>query len=461
MTLRHRIAAVAGLAVAITVLIAAGAIYLAVGAQLHRQIDDALRARAHELIAATDPDRDGDHVCSGAAADGDQSFPAPRDDRDDARFGGAEGYTQIVCGDGVVLRPRGTRSELPVSADARTIAHAGAGSELAATEIAGVHVRVLTEALRSGDGAVQVARPLTEVDHALRNVLLVLAAIAAAGVALAAGLGAVVARAALAPVERFTQRTEAIAGNLDTAERIAAKGDDELARLARSFNATLDALERSVDAQRHLVADASHELRTPIASLRANIQTLEDFDRLHPQDRAALQADIVAELDELTALVADVVELARGNKPPGVLEDDVRVDRIVAALVARAQARAGVHVTLRADLEETLVRGEPERLNRAVSNLIDNAIKWSPPGGVVDIRLHAGTLTVRDRGPGFEPTDLARVFERFYRADDARRRPGSGLGLAIVRQAAEAHGGSAVAENAAGGGAELRVRFSP
>ena len=186
-----------------------------------------------------------------------------------------------------------------------------------------------------------------------------LAVVAAAGVALAAGLGALVARAALAPVRRFTRRTEEIAGNPDPVERIAVEGDDELARLARSFNATLDALERSVEAQRHLVADASHELRTPIASLRANIQTLEDSDRLPEHERAALRADILAELDELTALVGDVVELARGSKPAGVL-DDVRVDRIVAALVsARAGARRRPTSRFRAELEPTLVRGEP------------------------------------------------------------------------------------------------------
>ena len=306
----------------------------------------------------------------------------------------------------------------------------------------------------------QVARPLTEVDHSLRDILLVLAVVAAAGVALAAALGALVARAALAPIRRFTRRTEEIAGNPDPVERIAVKGDDELARLARSFNATLDALERSVEAQRHLVADASHELRTPIASLRANIQTLEDSDRLPEHERAALRADIIAELDELTALVGDVVELARGSKPGRVL-DDVHVDRIVASQVERAQGRGGVDVAFHAELEPTVVRGEPDRVNRAVANLLDNAVKWSPPGGEVELGLRGGTLTVRDHGPGFGHDDLPHVFERFYRAEDSRGMPGSGLGLAIVRQAAEAHGGSVEAANAPGGGALIRVRFAP
>ena len=185
----------------------------------------------------------------------------------------------------------------------------------------------------------QVARPLTEVDHALRQLLLVLLAVGGVGILVAAVLGGVVARAALAPVARFTRRTEALTANPDLSQRLEVEGDDELARLARSFNATLDALERSVEAQRHLVADASHELRTPIASLRANIQMLEDADRLPEDDRASLRADIIAELDELTALVGDVVELARGAKPSDVV-DDVRLDQIVrAARRARRAAR--------------------------------------------------------------------------------------------------------------------------
>jgi two-component system sensor histidine kinase MprB len=458
-TLRHRIAAVAGLAVAITVLIAAAAIYVAVRAELHQQIDDALRARGHELAEGGDRDHDADRVCAGGA-DRDQAFPAPPSDRDDARFGGAEGYAQIVCADGTVLRPAGATSELPTSARELAVARAGSGETLVSTHVGGTHLRVLTRPLAPGRSAVQVARPLTEVDRSLRNIFIVLAIVSAAGIGLAAALGALVARAALAPIQRFTRRTEEIAGDPDARERIEAIGDDELARLARSFNATLDALERSVEAQRHLVADAGHELRTPIASLRANIQTIEELDRLPEHERRALRDDILVELDELTALVSDVVELARGSKPGRVL-DDVRVDRIVNSLVERARGRAGVDVAFSLDIAPTVVRGEPDRVNRAVSNLLDNAIKWSPQGGRIDVTLRDGTLTVRDHGPGFAATDLPHVFERFYRSDEARGMPGSGLGLAIVRQAAEAHGGSVEAANAPGGGASVRVRFAP
>jgi len=281
--------------------------------------------------------------------------------------------------------------------------------------------------------------------------------VGAAGVALGGALAAVVARTALSPIDRFTRRTEEIAGDPDPSHRIDVTSKDELGRLAGSFNTTLDSLERSVEAQRQLVADASHELRTPIASLRANIQTLEHAERLPAAELGSLRADIVAELDELTALVADIVELARGAKP-GDAEDEVRLDEIVESVAHRARARAnGIAIDVSA--EPTVVRGAPDRIQRAVSNLVDNALKWSPGDGRVEIDLAGGRLSVRDHGPGFQESDLPYVFDRFYRADTARSLPGSGLGLAIVRQAAEAHGGKVEAGNAPDGGALVRVSF--
>ncbi|HEY5261079.1 MAG TPA: HAMP domain-containing sensor histidine kinase, partial [Solirubrobacteraceae bacterium] len=321
--------------------------------------------------------------------------------------------------------------------------------------VKGTHLRVLT--LGTGArGAVLIARPLTEVDKELNRVLLILAIVGACGIAIAAALGALVARAALAPIARFTRRTETLAGSLDLSQRLPSSGRDELARLAGSFNATLDALERSVEAQRNLIADASHELRTPIASLRANIQVLSEADRLPPEDQVSLRADIVSELDELTRLVGDVVELARGASAKGVAED-VRLDEIVRDAVGRTERRADLRFDMQ--LEPTTIRGEADRVARAVMNLLDNARKWSPEGERIEIDLHGGVLTVRDHGPGFEEADLPHVFERFYRAGRARKLPGSGLGLAIVRQAAEAHSGYVKAENAPGGGAIVRVSF--
>ena len=456
MSLRTRIAAAAGLAVAVVVLVAAAAIYFGVRAELRGEVDRSLRDRAGEIarIAGGPGPRVGPPERPGVA-------PGTRGGRflvpEREPFGGPEGFAQLVLPSGSALRPPQSDEAIPVESRAREIARRGSGEYLADTTVDGTHLRVLTRG--AGDrGAVQLARPLDEVDRQLDRVVLVLLLVGAAGVALGAALGAIVARTALSPVASFTRRTEELAAAGDTSQRIHTERTDELGRLARTFNTTLDALERSVEAQRHLVADASHELRTPIASLRANIQTLEQSDRLPDAERASLRADILQELDELTSLVADIVELARGAKP-GELMDDVRVDEIVEQVAARARARAPDGLTLDVATEPTLVRGEPERIQRAISNLVDNALKWSPQGGTVEIELADGGLSVRDHGPGFAEADLPHVFERFYRADSARALPGSGLGLAIVRQAAEAHGGEAQAVNAAGGGALLRVSF--
>ena len=449
MTLRTRIACAAGLAVALAVIAAAVAVYLGVRGELRGEVDDSLRGRAEAILDRGEgraPDSRGRPGELGPPPEG----PAPA-------FGGPEGYVQLVLPGGRVLRRPGPSEQLPVQERAREIAGAGEGEYLADLTVGGTHVRVLTTALPGG-GALQIARPLDEIDRQLDHIAFVLVLVGAAGIALGAGLGAVVARAALAPVARFTTRSEELAANPDPSQRMDIHGRDELARLARSFNTTLDALERSVEAQRQLVADASHELRTPVASLRANIQTLEQADRLPLHERAALRADVVSELDELTALVADVVELARGAKP-GEMTDDVRLDRIVEEVVERAEGRARGRVRFEMSTEPTVIRGQPERIQRAVSNLVDNALKWSPPGGAVELTLKAGELTVRDQGPGFADVDVPHVFERFYRAQNARGMPGSGLGLAIVRQAAEAHGGHAEATNAPGGGALVRASF--
>ena len=456
MTLRRRIAGTAGLAVAFVVLLVAIGVYVAVRSELRGQVDSALRDRARPVaefaqrgVAFGGPGRPIDFGRGGP----------PPDERGPERFGGAQGDVQYLAPDGSAQLPADESHALPVSGLDRAIAASGQGEALRDVHVQGTHLRLLTEGAGAA-GAVQVARPLNETDAVLHRVVWILVAMGIAGVALAAGLGQAVARSALAPIRRFTDRTETIASSPgDPSQRIDVERDDELGRLAVSFNTTLDALERSVEAQRQLVADASHELRTPIASLRANIQVLEDADRLSAADREALRADIVAELDELTALVSDVVELARGAKPEQV-HDDVRLDLIVTAQVDRAQRRAGADASFQAQVEPTMVTGEPERISRAVSNLLDNARRWSPPGGIVEVALRNGTLSVRDHGPGFEPDDLERVFERFYRSDRARAMPGSGLGLAIVRQAAEAQGGSAEASNAPGGGALVRVRFN-
>jgi two-component system sensor histidine kinase MprB len=219
------------------------------------------------------------------------------------------------------------------------------------------------------------------------------------------------------------------------------------------------ALEGSVTAQRQLVADASHELRTPLTSVRTNIDLLASGRLTDPHEREALLVDVRTQLEELTAIVNDVVELARGSEQP-VAFDDVRLDEVAREDVARFQRRApAMRVT--SDLRPSVVSGDAVRISRAVRNMLDNAAKWSPPNSEVEVRVDGSAVAVRDHGPGFDEGDLPHVFDRFYRATSARGMPGSGLGLAIVRQVAEAHGGRAVAENAPGGGAIVRLELSP
>jgi two-component system sensor histidine kinase MprB len=447
-SLRLRIAGAAGAAVAVAVVLAAAIVYLAIRSELRGEVESGLRQIAR--TAAYDPPPNG----GGGGDRPPGGFQQPQE----PAFGGARGFVQNVTPQGTVKRARGESNALPVSDRARQIAKTGAGDDLSDVHVQGHHLLVLTAGIGS-QGAIQVARPLDEVDSELDRVLVILILVGVAGIALAAALGLLVSRAALAPIARFTSRTEHLAEELNLSERIDVVGRDELARLAHSFNTTLDALERAVASQRQLVADASHELRTPIASLRANVQVLEDVDQLPREELDALRRDIISELDELTTLVGDVVELARGDQPSGEL-DDVRLDEVVTALVGRAGRRANAP-TFHVEVEPTVVRGEPERIGRAVSNLIDNACKWNPPGQPIEVRLAGGVVEVRDHGPGFAEDDLPHVFERFYRAQHARGKPGSGLGLAIVQQAAEAYGGSVEAANAPGGGAVLRLRLPP
>jgi two-component system sensor histidine kinase MprB len=292
----------------------------------------------------------------------------------------------------------------------------------------------------------------------LHRVTLYLILIAAGGILVAGGLGLAVARAALAPVRRLTQATETVTETGDLSERIEANGEDELSRLAASFNTMLAALEESDRAKRQLVSDASHELRTPLTSLRTNIEVLARDRNMADDEREKLLNDVVSQLSEMTALVTELVELARGETHPEQAED-VRLDLLVAEVVARAQ-RDFPQIEFVTDLQPSELHGVPNTIARAVSNLLDNAAKWSPPGGKVEVAVLDGQVVVRDHGPGIEEDDLPYVFDRFYRSPAARKLPGSGLGLAIVKQVAEAHGGGVGAERAEGGGTLMRLRLS-
>jgi len=438
-TFRARLTLVSTAAVAVAVVLASGVIYLVARGQLRGQVDDALKARLHAVSYSMFP--------GGVRID----FP-------DVPLGGAGGYAQIVSDDGRVFREEGSTLALPHGDHARAVASGDGQDYFQDAVVSGIHVRILTARLRPGL-AVQLARPLDEVDRTLHRLRLILLAVALGGVALAAGLGAMVARAAVSPVRRLTETAEHVTSTTDLTERIEVKGSDELSRLADRFNGMLAALDRSLSTQRQLVADASHELRTPLTSIRTNIEVLARARDMGERERAELLKDVVAQLEELSVLIRDLMELARGHEPSLEMEE-VRLDDVVHRALDRIQKFApGIRFAAR--LEPTMVRGAPGRLERAVGNLLDNAVKWSPVNGEVEVGVRDGEVTVRDHGPGIDEADLPFVFDRFYRARAARGLPGSGLGLAIVRQVADLHGGTVTAERAEGGGARLRLRLEP
>jgi two-component system, OmpR family, sensor histidine kinase MprB len=440
---RARLAIAAAAAVALAVVLASVTVYVVVRSELRGTLDSALRDRAAQV----------QHEPLRAFQAGDQAFLEPG-----PQLGGAPGYFQVVSADGDTIRLPNETVELPVTDAVREVASGQRGGYLSDADVAGVHVRVITVPYGSQGFAIQIARPLTEVDHSLSRIRTYLLIIAAIGIALAAALGLAVARTALAPVRRLTGATENVAKTGDLSERIDASGTDELSRLAASFNTMLAALEESTRAQQQLIGDASHELRTPLTSLRTNVEVLAGGRELPAEDRERLLRDVIEQLDEMTTLVAELSELARGELEPGAAED-VRLDLLAADAVERTRRnRPGVRFTT--DFEESLVHGVPASIERAVANLLDNAAKWSPPDGEVEVAVKDGEVVVRDHGPGMDEIDLPYVFDRFYRASSARGMPGSGLGLAIVRQVAESHGGDVRAEPGEDGGTRMIMRLN-
>ena len=443
MSFRARIAVGSAAAVALAVLAASVLVYLVVGRQLRGPIDDALRSQAADLAQ---------HPIGLIESENGETYLALR-----PQFGEARGYVQLVRSNGDVVVPLRQGLELPVGDEVREVVEGSRLTSWRSVRTNGTHLRVLTFAYGPG-AAVQVARPLTEVDRSLERIGLFLLLVAASGVLIAGMLGLLVARAALGPVRRLTATAERVTETGNLSERIEVAGSDELSRLATSFNTMLEALEDSTRAQRQLVADASHELRTPLTSLRTNIEVLAGDRALPAEEKSRLLTDVVEQLGEMTSLISELIELARVEQQE-LEPEDVRLDALVADVVERAR-RNRPTVDYFTDLDETVVRGVPSTIERAVANLLDNAAKWSPTDGTIEVALHDDTLTVRDHGPGIAKEDLPYVFDRFYRARTARGMPGSGLGLAIVRQVAEAHGGEVEAENAEGGGACMTLRLN-
>jgi two-component system sensor histidine kinase MprB len=260
----------------------------------------------------------------------------------------------------------------------------------------------------------------------------------------------------LRPLDSLTRSIEELAETTDVSRRLDPGGPDELGRLRRAFNRLLVALDTSRESQRQLVLDASHELRTPLTSLRTNMEVARRLDELPPEERDVLINDVLTQMDELTSLVGDMAELARGDRP-ALTTGPFRLDQVVLEAVDAATTHGRSRgVTFDARVAPTWVSGSTPRIERAVDNLLDNALKWSPDGGVVEVACSNGTLIVRDHGPGVADSDAEFIFDRFYRAPGARGRPGSGLGLAIVAQVARDEGGTVNVYRAEGGGALFR-----
>ena len=407
--------------------------YSLVRQQLEGQVDRTLSERAHAIAAVS-------RSQPPPAARLPARFRIPP-----VKFGDPDSYVQFVSRKGKVTLIPGEQIVLPAER-AIAVARRQRTANYSDATVSGKHLRIYTAV---ASGAVEVARPLTDVDNALGWIKLAFSIISAGAILATAVLGWFLSRATLRPVARLTAAAERIAATGDLSAGTDETRPDELGRLARSFNTMLRALDQSRSAQRQLVADASHELRTPLTTARASLESLE----LHPDLDAAVRLryleTAIAELKEMTQLIDELVALAQGDAQPPEKEL-VRLDEIVDAAIATA-ARRSDHEFLRS-LEPTEIFGAPNDLSRAVGNLLDNAVKWSPPQAAIEVDLKDGVLSVRDRGPGVAPEDQPRIFDRFYRAAAARTKRGSGLGLAIVRQAASAHGGTTAVVDAPGGG---------
>jgi two-component system, OmpR family, sensor histidine kinase MprB len=316
----------------------------------------------------------------------------------------------------------------------------------------------------TANAALLIALPLKNTQSTLNDLALLLLLVSGIGVVGAGAAGLAVARAGLRPVDKLTEAVEHVARTEDLSIRIPVEDetDDEIARLSRSFNSMTASLADSRELQQQLIADAGHELRTPLTSLRTNIELLtrsEETGRPIPEaDRKALLASVKAQMTELASLIGDLQELSRSEGQRGERVQVVSFEDTVESALRRARLR-GPELTITASLEPWYTRAEPAALERAVVNILDNAVKFSPEGGTIDVRLADGTLTVRDHGPGIPVDELPHVFDRFWRSPSARALPGSGLGLSIVARTVEEAGGRVALERADGGGTVATVRM--
>ena len=453
MTFRLRLALVAALTVAATIAVASAVVYVVMRNELRTSVDHQLQQQSQQVLSNRG-------FLNHAFMN--QPFAVPQHGPSATAM-----YLQLVVDTGFTQLASNETAKVPVDKRATAVAARKRGPFFTNGEVGEKVSRIYTvyvgqvidrDGARHG-AAIQFVRPIDDIDRTLHRLQLILLLVLAGGLAAGAAGGALVSRAALVPIRRLTETAERIAETGEPSERVPVSGSDELTRLGTAFNTMLGALEESLETQRRFVADASHELRTPLTSMQTNIEVLKQHERLDPEARARLFADLEREAHEMRALIAGLLELARGDDP-GQEKTTVHVDELVENTVARARSRYP-QLTWASRLEPTVIEGYPERLERAVWNLLENAGKWSRAGSSVDVTLEHGDLVVRDYGPGIAAEDRERVFDRFYRATNARSLPGSGLGLAIVREVAEAHGGSVSAEEAPGGGALLRLHLPP
>ena len=437
LSLASRVTLLAAIAVGLAVALASAAAYVTLRVQLHRSLDESLLERAR---AAASSDLVNAAILRGIPA---------------AALGAADVRIAVVSADGRAFSAGRTDTPLLLGEPELAVAQ-GRSMESVRTIEAGSAYRVVAVPAE-GPSALVVAQSLEPVESTLRRLRLVLLLVGGLGVAAAALAGWAVARSGLRPVRQLTDAAEEVA-RTEQVRPIEVSSNDEIGRLATAFNSMLTALAASRDRQRRLVADAGHELRTPLTSLGTNLDLVAQADRqggMDPADRSELLLDARAQVDELSTLVGDVVELARDDSGPSVLEL-VDLAEVTERAVERVRRRAP-GLLFDVATSPWYVHGDPQLLERAVANLVDNAAKWSPPGGTVTVRLAGGELSVRDEGPGIAEADRPHVFERFYRSPDARGMPGSGLGLAIVAQVAQRHGGSVRAGRSAGGGAAMHL----
>ncbi len=432
-----RIALLAACAVGLAVAVASLAAYLTLRSQLHDRLDDSLLQRARQA-SRTDvvQQRRAVRVAPGLLQAADVQFFLVTPSR--------------------VLSLSDPNDVRPPSPDEARVARGQLSHTFGNVDVTGTGYRAVT--VQAGRGlALMLTQSQAPIESTINRVGLVLLLVGGGGIIAAGLIGLAVARSALQPVRRLSAAAEHIA-RTEELTPIPITGDDEIASLAASFNDMLAALGASRDRQRQLVADAGHELRTPLTSLRTNLELLAQADRqggLTDISRQEIFSDVTAQVEELSTLVGDLVELAR-DEPLSRTPEPLDLADIVARAVDRVRRRAP-SVVFETRVAPWWVVGEPQILERAVTNLLDNAAKWSPAGATVQVTLSGGELTVDDEGPGIAEADLPLIFERFYRASDARMMPGSGLGLSIVRQAAERHEGSVWVANRSPHGSSFRL----